>query len=65
MPDLPNCLTASSSVMLGKPLFCSTRITLEPELRKVSQGATVIDIVAMYPHLQLADVRAGLLYAYR
>ncbi|MBD0255561.1 MAG: DUF433 domain-containing protein [Cytophagales bacterium] len=53
-------ITADYQVMLGKPVIKGTRITVELILRKLSQGATVQDLLAMYPHLQEADVLAAL-----
>jgi len=56
-------ITADYQVMLGKPVIKGTRITVELILRKLSQGATVQNLLAMYPHLQEADVLAALTYA--
>jgi uncharacterized protein (DUF433 family) len=56
-------IIADYRVMLGKPVIRGTRITVELILRKLSQGATVQDVLAMYPHLQEADVLAALTYA--
>jgi uncharacterized protein (DUF433 family) len=56
-------ITADYRVLLGKPVIKGTRITVELILRKLSQGATVQDLLAMYPHLQEADVLAALTYA--
>ncbi len=50
-------------VMLGKPVVKGTRITVELLLRKSSEGATIADILKMYPHLEEADVMAALMYA--
>ena len=56
-------ITADYRVLLGKPVIRGTRITVELVLRKLSQGSTVQDLLAMYPHLQEADVLAALTYA--
>lgn len=50
-------------IMLGKPVIKGTRITVELILRKLSEGATVQDLLVMYPHLQQDDVMAALMYA--
>jgi uncharacterized protein (DUF433 family) len=63
MPAFPDRITASHEIMLGKPVIRGTRITVELVLRKLSQGATVADIVLMYPQLEPADVQAALAYA--
>ena len=49
--------------MLGKPVIKGTRITVELLLRKLSEGATTNDLLAMYPHLQEVDIMAALMYA--
>ncbi len=56
-------IVSDYQIMLGKPVIKGTRITVELLLRKLSEGATVIDLLAMYPHLQEADVMASLMYA--
>ncbi|MGA0557055.1 DUF433 domain-containing protein [Larkinella sp. VNQ87] len=53
-------ITADHQIMLGKPVIKGTRITVELLLRKMSEGATVPDLLRMYPHLQEADVFAAL-----
>ncbi len=50
-------------VMLGKPVIKGTRITVELLLRKLADGFTVEDILEMYPHLTLEQVRAAFAYA--
>lgn len=49
--------------MLGKPVVKGTRLTVELLLRKLSEGATIADLITMYPNLQEADVLAALNYA--
>jgi uncharacterized protein (DUF433 family) len=56
-------IVADHQIMLGKPVIKGTRITVELILRKMSEGATIPDLVKMYPHLQEADVLAALMYA--
>jgi uncharacterized protein (DUF433 family) len=51
------------SVMLGKPVVRNTRIPVELVLRKLSEGATVEDLLDAYPKLTEADIRACLAYA--
>jgi uncharacterized protein (DUF433 family) len=52
-----------ASVMLGKPVIRNTRIPVELLLRKLSEGATVNDLMDTYPRLTEDDVRACLAYA--
>lgn len=56
-------ITADYRIMLGKPVIKGTRITVVLILRKLAEGATPTDLIAMYPHLQKADVWAALQYA--
>jgi uncharacterized protein (DUF433 family) len=50
-------------VMIGKPVFRGTRITVEFVLERLSQGARPEDLVASHPPLTLDHVRAALAYA--
>jgi uncharacterized protein (DUF433 family) len=50
-------------IMLGKPVIKGTRITVELIMRKLADGFTVSDILEMYPHLTLIQVRAAFAYA--
>lgn len=56
-------IAASHEIMLGKPVIRGTRLTVELLLRKLSEGATTDDLLAMYPQLKAADVQAALAYA--
>lgn len=56
-------IVSDHQIMLGKPVIKGTRITVELLLRKLSEGATTTDLLAMYPHLQEGDVMAALMYA--
>lgn len=50
-------------VMLGKPVIKGTRIPVELILRKLSEGATVEELLDAYPHLSREDIQAALAYA--
>ena len=49
--------------MLGKPVIRGTRIPVELLLRKLSEGATVEDLLDAYPRLTHADLKAAMAYA--
>jgi uncharacterized protein (DUF433 family) len=49
--------------MLGKPVIKGTRITVEIILKKLAEGASVDDMIEMYPHLKKEDILAALEYA--
>ncbi len=50
-------------VMLGKAVIKGTRIPVELLVRKLSEGATLEDLLDAYPRLVLADIQAALAYA--
>jgi len=50
-------------VMLGKPIFRGTRITVEFVLERLAQGARPEDLVRSHPPLTLDHVKAALAYA--
>jgi uncharacterized protein (DUF433 family) len=50
-------------VMLGKPVIRGTRIPVELLLRKLSEGATEVDLLDAYPRLTREDIQAALAYA--
>ena len=50
-------------VLLGKPVIRGTRIPVELILRKLSEGATVADLLDGYPRLTEGDIQAALAYA--
>jgi len=50
-------------VMLGKPVIRGTRITVELILRKLSEGATEVDLLDAYPRLTREDIQAAIGYA--
>jgi uncharacterized protein (DUF433 family) len=52
----------NSKVMMGKPVIKGTRITVELILSKLSEGASVDDLIEEYPHLVQEDIRAAIAY---
>ena len=51
------------AVMLGKPVIRGTRIPVEIILRKLSEGATDVDLLDKYPRLTRSDIQGALAYA--
>jgi uncharacterized protein (DUF433 family) len=51
------------AIMNGKPIIKGTRITVELILKKLSEGATIENIIEIYPHLSNAQILATLDYA--
>jgi uncharacterized protein (DUF433 family) len=56
-------IEVNPKVMMGKPVIRGTRITVELILRKLSEGATVADLLDAYPRLTRADIQAAIGYA--
>jgi uncharacterized protein (DUF433 family) len=50
-------------VMMGKPVFKGTRLTVEHVLRELSTGMSEPDLLAGYPRLRSEHVRAAQAYA--
>ena len=56
-------IVVDPKVMLGKPVVRGTRIPVELLLRKLSEGASIPDLVEAYPGLTAEDVLAAIAYA--
>ena len=56
-------ITANPNIMLGKPVIKGTRITVELILTKLSEGITIEELLAAYPHLKKEDILAALSYS--
>jgi uncharacterized protein (DUF433 family) len=50
-------------VMMGKPVFKGTRITVEHVLQELGTGMTDAELLDNYPTLRPEHIRAALLYA--
>ncbi len=50
-------------VMLGKPVFKGTRLTVEHVLKEMGLGMTDAELLDNYPTLRPEHIRAALLYA--
>lgn len=60
---ITNRIEVNPKVMLGKPVIRGTRIPVELILRKLSEGATVADLLDAYPRITPEDIKAALAYA--
>ena len=61
--DLLDRITINPQVMLGKPTFRGTRLTVEHLLKALVAGLTFEQLHDDFPFLEPADLRACLLYA--
>jgi len=50
-------------IMGGKACITGTRITVGMILMQISEGATINELLAEYPHLTVADISEALRYA--
>jgi uncharacterized protein (DUF433 family) len=50
-------------VMMGKPVFKGTRITVQHVLEELGGGMTIEDLLANYPTLKREHIKAAMQYA--
>ena len=50
-------------VMMGKPVFKGTRLTVEHILKELATGMSQEEILAGYPQLTLEHLRAAMLFS--
>jgi uncharacterized protein (DUF433 family) len=50
-------------ILVGKPIIKGTRISVEIILRKMSEGATIPDLLKAYPQLTKEQINASLAYS--
>ena len=50
-------------VMMGKPVFKGTRLTVEHVLRELGMGMSHLDLLDNYPTLKAEHIQAAMLYA--
>lgn len=58
-------ITFDPNILGGKPTIRSMRISVAMILELLSKGAAMQEILEDYPDLEIADIYAALLYAYR
>ena len=51
-------IVSDYKIMLGKPVIKGTRVTVEVILKKLAEGASVSDVMKIYPNLKKEDVLA-------
>lgn len=61
--DYKKKITANPDVMLGKPVIKGTRITVELILKKLSDGASIDELLESYPSLKKEDILAAISYS--
>ena len=63
MLDWKDCIEEKPEVMLGKPSFKGTRITVEHVLRELGGGMSEAQLLTAHPRLSAEHIRAAMLYA--
>lgn len=63
--DLLRRITNNPEIFGGKPIIRGRRLAVEHVLSMLAAGDTAEQIVAAYPFLEMDDIRACLLYAYK
>ena len=58
-------ITFNRDIFGGKPIIRGLRISVAMILELMSKGASMQEILEDYPDLEMADINAALLYAYR
>ncbi len=51
-------------ILGGKPVIKGTRISVELVLEYFSDGASIADIIAAYPHISEAGIRGAMAFAH-
>ena len=62
--DYNEHISSDPKVMLGKPVIKGPRITVELILDLLSQGASIDEILVMYPHITKEGILASIAYAH-
>ncbi|MFM7887037.1 MAG: DUF433 domain-containing protein [Pseudanabaena sp.] len=63
--NLLSRITFSKEILCGKPTIRSLRISVAMILELLAKEASIAEILEDYPELEIADIYAALLYAYR
>ena len=61
--QIPERVAVEPNLMAGKPVIRGTRIPVELIIRMLAQSIPETEILQEYPHLQIEDIRAALVYA--
>jgi len=61
--DWQDYIHSDPTIMLGKPVFKGTRITVETILERLGAGETQEQILAAFPHLPVEAIQAAQAFA--
>ncbi|MGE3690963.1 MAG: DUF433 domain-containing protein [Novosphingobium sp.] len=62
--DWKDRIHSDDTILGGKPVIRGSRISVELILEFVADGCSVADVLAAYPQITEADVRAALAFAH-
>jgi uncharacterized protein (DUF433 family) len=62
-PNWQDYIEERKDVMLGKPVFKGTRLTVEHILRELGTGISHAELLDNYPKLKAEHIQAALQYA--
>jgi uncharacterized protein (DUF433 family) len=65
MENLLKRITFDRDILCGKATIRGLRISVAMILELLAKGTTTVEILEDYPELELKDIEAALLYAYR
>jgi uncharacterized protein (DUF433 family) len=60
--DWSERIVSDPAILVGKPVIKGTRVSVELLLDRLTEGWTMDDILASYPHLTREDVLAALAF---
>ena len=63
MPSETLQIVSDPAIIGGKPILAGTRISVELILELLARGQTRDEIVAMYPNVDVAGIRAAIEFA--
>lgn len=61
--DWRSHIESNPNVMIGKPVFKGTRLTVQHVLERLADGATEPELLRSYPRLRPEHIRAAHAYA--
>lgn len=61
--ELLERIAINPRIMVGKPVICGTRLTVEYILGLLAHGTTIEEILEEYPGVEKKDIYACLLFA--
>ncbi len=61
--EYQNMIVRDATILAGKPIIKGTRISVELILKKMSEGATIENLLKGYPNLEINQIYAVLAYS--